>query len=54
VFYNNFITKKLLYSFGNQNFFNFPAKNALGRTDRDNHGDRYTHLTSLGIIKTTE
>jgi len=44
----------MLYSFGDQNIFIFPAKNARGRTEQHNHGDRYTHLKALGIIITTE
>ena len=29
-------------------------KNARGQTDRDYHGDLYTHSIALGIIITTE
>ena len=45
--------RKMLYSFGDQNIFIFPAKNARGRTERHNHYNRYTHLQALGIIMTS-
>ena len=43
MFHNNVITKKMLYSLGDQSMFIFPAKNARGRKDRDYHGDRCVH-----------
>ena len=47
-FYDNVITTK------NALFFWRSKPLARGRTDRDNHGDHYTHMKALGIIITTE
>jgi len=48
------LSQKTIYSFGDQNLFILPVKNACGRTDRDYHGYRYIHLKALGIIITSE
>jgi len=47
-----FSQRKMLYSLGDQKIFIFPLekKPARGRTERNNHGDCYTHLKPLGII----